>query len=789
MLEFNDVSIAQSLQSNEKKAGVRNLVLLKSFDDEAVTYEGINGVYNDAYYYNTHLIPFNEIKFGSSGDKSGHPINNLFDDTTNTYWVSANPNSDEFHNSIFINLTNPTLLEAFILYPSFSTNSGKTDRTFHGCPTILNIYTALDDQPLTLNTIFVGTPVFPWERLQLVLPKAVNCTRIQIEIVDATLDGHFSYNSKNIALSGIFLMKSLSFDYIDYEGVKGKYLDTLYLNSHKVPTSNFSYESTGDKSSNPLSLAFDDRGDTYWVAGKENTDSFHTSIYVNFTKPLLLEAIIIDARFNTINDNTNFGGYPLKLKVYTSLNNQQFVPKALFIGSPHDSVNKYQFVFPYQIPCSRLQLEFVEILPDFVFSNGKNVATVPGITFYSSPMIDHSNSEMKGDISTFHVNESYVMEEITDTRFIDYKLPKDDDYLFIVEKEFAFKNITFSCTQSKISAIKTSLSSTVVIDKCMFNSCSVKNENGNGGAVNVYNCPIQMRISDFVNCTSSTNGKGGGIYAILDKEVEDKFTIEGCTFDNCSAAYGGAVYLYSNIETNSITIKKCKFTSNRITNSESNDELLNGGSAILFAVMNGKIVTCKFVNNNGKSAVKVVNNFDVKSDNYKLLSNKYTKSSVSIKNCLFEINYDASSSLSHVCGSHFSVPVSVDSCFFIGELSKGSHHIESFSTSNKKEKQNLEIKFCKFSSDKKDAFKSEIKNSLIFNPKDQEFNIKLVDVNEDLENVQWKNKSNKYQIKNSITLISLVGISMIAILAIFAIIKNRINLTEDKIDPLNTNFE
>ena len=360
-----------------------------------------------------------------------------------------------------------------------------------------------------------------------------------------------------------------------------------------------------------------------------------------------------------------------------------------------------------------MQLEFIEVMSDIVFSSGKIVATVPEITFYSSPMPDYSNTEMEGDMNTFHVNESFVSDSISDTRFIDYSLPKDDDYLFIVEKEFSFKNITFECTQSKISAIKTNLSSLVLIDKCVFNSCSVKNENGNGGAVLVHNCPIQMESSDFMNCSSSTNGGGGGIYAILDQPIQEKFNIERCTFDKCSASYGGAVYLYSNIVENSVSITKCLFTSNYLTSTQPSTEndLTTGGSAILLVTMNGAISKCKFLQNKGDVSVKIVSSLSLESNNeVRLLSTKNSKSSLSIKQCLFEIDYHSSSSLSLVGGSSNTVPVSVDCCIFVGELSKGSHHIESSSSSNKHEKKLIEIKNCKFSSDQKNAMKKN-KNS------------------------------------------------------------------------------
>ena len=67
----------------------------------------------------------------------------------------------------------------------------------------------------------------------------------------------------------------------------------------------------------------------------------------------------------------------------------------------------------------------------------------------------------------------------------------------------------------------------VSICNCKFNDLSVKSEEGNGGAINVAYCVINMEQSEFIHYTSSTDG-GGCIYANLDKQIEDEFKIENC---------------------------------------------------------------------------------------------------------------------------------------------------------------------------------------------------------------------------------------------------------------------
>ena len=73
-------------------------------------------------------------------------------------------------------------------------------------------------------------------------------------------------------------------------------------------------------------------------------------------------------------------------------------------------------------------------------------------------------------------------------------------------------------------------------------------------------------------------------------------------------------------------------------------------------------------------------------------------SSISIKWCYFEIDFIFSSSLFLVRGMNkYETPIEVKICIFMGDISKGAHHIDGESLlddkKNKKE-TNIKIKSC-----------------------------------------------------------------------------------------------
>ena len=155
-------------------------------------------------------------------------------------------------------------------------------------------------------------------------------------------------------------------------------------------------------------------------------------------------------------------------------------------------------------------------------------------------------------------------------------LLSDNDYLFVIEKQFYFNNVNFTCPDAQMSAIKGNQSNQIIVKSCKFDSCSVKSSIGSGGAILSINCVLKCETSDFVNCHSKENGGGGGISISLNQNINEDITISNCKFSKCSATFGGAVYLYSNVDSNAIVIKKCSFVSNSLIEPSSSFDSSNG---------------------------------------------------------------------------------------------------------------------------------------------------------------------------------------------------------------------
>lgn len=158
----------------------------------------------------------------------------------------------------------------------------------------------------------------------------------------------------------------------------------------------------------------------------------------------------------------------------------------------------------------------------------------------------------------YHVNESFVLDHVSDKKFIDINLPKDDEYLLIVEKSFSFGHVSFSRETSKLSVIKSQDVDHVIIEKCSFVSCRVKNDNENGGAINFIDCGINCGRSKFIDCSSPL--KGGGVSIRIRKEIKDKIKVDGYIFSKCAASNAGGCYVYSSTSS-SISFMNCSFAS------------------------------------------------------------------------------------------------------------------------------------------------------------------------------------------------------------------------------------
>lgn len=368
-----------------------------------------------------------------------------------------------------------------------------------------------------------------------------------------------------------------------------------------------------------------------------------------------------------------------------------------------------QFIFPSPIRCETLQIEFVQVTKNS-FANNQPKASIARIRFLTKDHVEYtSGNNITADQDVIYVKEDFYLDEVVDTGFVNYYLPKDDNYLFVVEKKFLFQNDDFLCVEHKVGAIRSVMSPQITIDNCRFVSCTVKVDDMNGGAINFINCGISCTSSHFTSCTSTTGGKGGAIYLrINSSSVQGDAVIDDCEFTGCSAYYGGCAFVYSSDDTKQITISNCKFTQNEVLSSNSISEP-STGSALYLMTKHSVVVGCRFRKNKGKTTVNIVHNFDSELGNVKhSLSrlNGRIKSSVVIEECEFNIDESADSSLSLRHDSSFDSPVTVKNCVFTGTPSAGAHHIHAESRRNGAAPHIdsvLKIESCKFSDDAKKA--------------------------------------------------------------------------------------
>ena len=696
VIEFRYVS--QLKNNGGKYASADELYFLRSFNEyEMLRYETAAGKYVEADYIDFHQVPRDKFSIITNGDKGpDNSIEKALDTSIDSTWISAEPETDTFKPTIYVNFTEPTLFEG-LLYDA--TSEKKTGgRDYFGFPGQLHVFTFLgDEEEPTHKVIFYGQIDDP--HIQAIFTEPINCTRVVIEFyyVSQLKDNGGKYASAD----GLHFFRSFTGDSVKFERAIGKYVDDSYVALHKVKRENLKIGTTGDMDGHSIELVFDDRYDTYWVSDKENTDDFHASISINFTEELLIEAFLFHATLNTKDKKAIFHGFPLRLNVYSSL--EEDGPLTLntkFAEVPITGWDLTQFVFPTPVRCRRMQLEFYQITPNNYVGNLKK-ASVAKLSFISQEMIVYSNNNFTDVIDIIHVNPSFYYDEISNATFIDYSLPKYNDYLFVVERDFEFYNDTFQSNHYKVGAIKSNeKASHVLIDKCQFLNCAVKSDNENGGAINFINCAVQCQRSDFIGCKSTTGGKGGGIYLTVNRSVNEKTLIEDCTFKGCTAYYGGAVFAYSKDKTKEILIQYCTFRENQVINDHP------AGSAIYLMSYNSQIVGCRFRKNVGSCTVKIVNEFNNEINNNKLVALNDKNIKINVKDCSFEIDASSLSSISltHEDSSSSSlIPITIDNCIFTGNLAKNAHHIDAMSIKDKNELKLLHINECKFASDRKRA--------------------------------------------------------------------------------------
>lgn len=235
----------------------------------------------------------------------------------------------------------------------------------------------------------------------------------------------------------------------------------------------------------------------------------------------------------------------------------------------------------------------------------------------------------------------------------------------------------------------------------------------NGGALRIINHGVSIVNSNFTSC-KSTEGSGGAIYIYNNIEDETKtysITIINLSFAECSAIYGGAVFIYSPSKDSPISIKSCNFTEN-VARGTTNTNNLYGGSALYLVCVSSEIVDCKFNHNKGKGgAVKITDDFANVPKGLRILQyeSNATVGSIEIKGCTFEIEKNSDCSLYYSNNKQIS-KVNLIDCNFAGDLNKDAHHIDG--QLKEKDYSKLFINSCTFS-DEKRAFNKFIKINMI----------------------------------------------------------------------------
>ncbi|KAK8892510.1 hypothetical protein M9Y10_029743 [Tritrichomonas musculus] len=310
----------------------------------------------------------------------------------------------------------------------------------------------------------------------------------------------------------------------------------------------------------------------------------------------------------------------------------------------------------------------------------------------------------------------------------------------------------------------------------------------NGAAIRLINYTLICENTKFINCSSSQGG--GGIYIVVERPIERPIILENLTFIKCKAVYGGAVYIYNN-QPSSVRIKSCIFNQNMANKyGASPGDTLYGGGACYLQIIDSNITNCTFYKNIG-NCVKILD--IVKDDSSLLLATKEeVDSSISIEDCYFEIDKISSSSLFLVRGkSKQQTHIDIKDCTFVGDLSKGAHHIDGTSLLNEKtskEESKIRIKSCRFSSDIENAVNSK-KHPLLFASFDSDsqiFNFKDTVKSELINEIVFQKENfNKMRLGANVVVITAASVFIILVIAAVIISKKNNSSLEDILDNEN----
>lgn len=273
----------------------------------------------------------------------------------------------------------------------------------------------------------------------------------------------------------------------------------------------------------------------------------------------------------------------------------------------------------------------------------------------------------------------------------------------------------------------------------------------------------------------STEG-GSSVYVRNTREVGKNVTLENLNFDGCKAQYGGAVYIYSESSSTTVSIKSCVFTKNSASEEEKENQLF-GGCAIYLTALIAKVLRCRFSGNIGTS-VKLINEFEKTLDggSFILLSNSYF---VLIAECEFTDTDDLSTSSLYYLRGKNAVSAELSDCSFTEKLMPGAHIIDGASTSESGHK--LTVKNCEFDDTKENSIGYLGKSSLNANNKISSY------ISIDFKDQVFKTVEKEVKKENSPYLLSTKMIALIASCAVAIIVglvvlvlkKKKFNIQEE----------
>lgn len=336
-------------------------------------------------------ISTNAFTYYSNGDIEQHPIFNAFDGVSNSYWVSSINETEANKSCIFVNFSSPAYLDAIIFSTAFLRNTSSNSITYSGYPRVISVYSSSDGETFKLEAVFRGYPAKTdaWKRIQLVFSKITIFEKMKLEFSDVTVEIIFHNEKMRLLTCGdIFFLTSPrtclipsskptdDWDYVCMEKLNGKYADSSYIRSNIILSDSFTYYSNGDLIDHPLSYAFKNMDYyTYWVSSIVETETTKSCVFINFISHVCLEAILFNTAYVTKTPNRTFLGFPRTVKIYTSLNNEQFRLNTVFSGEPEPLAtwSSVQYVFLRPIWCNKLKLEFANVTFDGVFSNNYSV--------------------------------------------------------------------------------------------------------------------------------------------------------------------------------------------------------------------------------------------------------------------------------------------------------------------------------------------------------------------------------------------------------------------------------